>query len=89
LVGRKAAAGQKNGSPSPDSRDVTGDWASLLVHSVKRLESEKDILEQRVAKLEEELENTREEIGHLTKKSEAACQLVLNFSLSDFLLSDS
>jgi len=31
---------------------VTSNWVSLLVHNVKKLESEKHILGQRVAKLE-------------------------------------
>jgi len=93
LLGREAASRQKNGSrfndlptdlPCPDSQDVTSDWVSFLVHNMKKLESEKHILGQRVAQLEAELEKAREEIRQLTKKSEAACQLVLNFSLSDF-----
>jgi hypothetical protein len=70
--------------PCPDSEDVTSDWISLLVHNVKKLESEKLILGQRVVELEAELENAREKIEQLTEKSAAACQLVLNFSLSDF-----
>lgn len=96
MLGRKAASRQQNGNPGqlfdelptdlpcPDSQDVTSDWVSLLVHNVKKLESEKHILGQRVAKLEAELEIAREEIGRLKEKSDAACQLVLTFPLSDF-----
>ena len=49
-LGRKAASRPKSGSlplddlptdlPCPDSQDVTSDWLSLLVHNVKKLESE-------------------------------------------------
>jgi hypothetical protein len=99
LLGRKAGSGQKNGSPSqpldhlptdlpcPDSQDINGDWVSLLVHNVQKLEREKDVLGQRLAQLEAELENAGEEIGRLKEKLQAgssSCQLVLNFSLSDF-----
>jgi hypothetical protein len=99
MLRRKAASKQKNGSPSqplddlptdlpcPDSQDVNSDWVSLLVHNVKKLKGENDILGQRVAQLEAELENAREEIERSKENPEASsssCQLVLNFSLSDF-----
>ncbi len=51
--------------PCPDSQDVTADWTFLLVHNVKRLKRERNILEERVTQLEVELENAREEIQQL------------------------